>query len=135
MNNMKTKKSKLTFVDLFCGAGGLSLGFEANGFELLLANDNNQHSIETFKKNRLETEEHKIILGDVRGLTKNIGNLTKVGRPIDLIVGGPPCQGFSMANRQRLIDDPRNHLYKEFVALLDEETTFVDIYVVVDKTA
>ena len=115
---MKTKKSKLTFVDLFCGAGGLSLGFEANGFELLLANDNNQHSIETFKKNRLETEEHKIILGDVRGLTKNIGNLTKVGRPIDLIVGGPPCQGFSMANRQRLIDDPRNHLYKEFVKIV-----------------
>ncbi len=115
---MKTKKAKLTFVDLFCGAGGLSLGFEANGFELLLANDHDPHSIETFKKNRLGLEEGTIILGDVRNLTKNIGDLIDGGKQIDLIVGGPPCQGFSMANRQRLINDPRNHLYKEFVKIV-----------------
>ncbi len=112
------KKTKLTFVDLFCGAGGLSLGFEVNSFDLLLANDHDRHSIETFKKNRPGLKEGTVILGDVRSLYKKIGNLTDGGKQIDLIVGGPPCQGFSMANRQRLINDPRNHLYKEFVKIV-----------------
>src|SRR3989344_3416288 len=109
------KNQKLTFIDLFCGAGGLSLGFEANGFKLILANDNDRHSIETFKKNRPDLKTDYVVLDDIRNISEYFGKLGVKKNSIDLIIGGPPCQGFSMANRQRLIDDPRNYLYKEFV--------------------
>ncbi|MBI2572224.1 DNA cytosine methyltransferase [Candidatus Woesearchaeota archaeon] len=112
---MKIKNKKLTFIDLFCGAGGLSLGFENNGFELILANDNDRHSIETFKKNHPSLKTDSIILDDIRNLSGYFDKLGVKKNSVDLIIGGPPCQGFSMANRQRLIDDPRNYLYKEFV--------------------
>lgn len=112
---MKIKRQKLTFIDLFCGAGGLSLGFEANGFKLILANDNDRHSIETFKKNRPDLKIESVVLGDIRNLFERFDESNVKKNCTDLIIGGPPCQGFSMANRQRLIDDPRNYLYKEFV--------------------
>lgn len=108
-----------SFIDLFCGAGGLSLGFELLGFDLLLANDNDKHSINTFIKNRGRTNA-KIILGDARNLSVEVRSLLKNRRRIDLVVGGPPCQGFSMANRQRVINDPRNILYKEFVKIVSQ---------------
>ena len=92
----------------------MSLGLEANGFKLLLANDNDPASIKTFIKNRPGLKTNSVILGDIRDLSGYINQLSEE-RVIDLVVGGPPCQGFSMANRQRLIDDPRNSLYKEFV--------------------
>ena len=50
-------------------------------------------------------------------MVKNLDKLL-AGRNVDIVVGGPPCQGFSMANRQRLIDDPRNHLYKSYVEVV-----------------
>jgi DNA (cytosine-5)-methyltransferase 1 len=112
---VKINNKKKNFIDLFCGAGGLSLGFEKNGFELLLANDNDHHSIETFKKNRQNLSDDSVVLGDIRDLTNSLDLLKVKKIKVDLVVGGPPCQGFSMANRQRLIDDPRNYLYKEFV--------------------
>ena len=112
---MKIKNKKLTFIDLFCGAGGLSLGFENNDFELILANDNDRHSIETFKKNRPNLKTDSIVLDDIRNLSEYFDKLGVKKNSVDLIIGGPPCQGFSMANRQRMIDDPRNYLYKEFV--------------------
>ena len=111
------KKDALKMIDLFCGAGGLSLGFTQEGFVTALANDIQDCCVDTYAHNHPETPRNKIILGDVKDVADNIENLVDM-QTIDVIVGGPPCQGFSMANRQRLIDDPRNHLYKNYVEIV-----------------
>lgn len=101
-------------VDLFCGAGGLSLGFTQQGFITSLANDIEPCCIDTYSHNHPEVPRKYIILGDIKGVVDKMVELLRF-KDVDVVVGGPPCQGFSMANRQRLIDDPRNHLYKEYV--------------------
>ncbi len=101
-------------IDLFCGAGGLSLGFAQEGFVTALANDIEECCVDTYAHNHPEIPRDHIIQGDIADVVKNLDELLK-GQRIRLVVGGPPCQGFSMANRQRLIDDPRNHLYKKYV--------------------
>lgn len=107
----------LKMIDLFCGAGGLSLGFTQEGFVTSLANDIQECCVDTYAHNHPETPRNKIILGDVKDVADNIENLVDVSS-VDIVVGGPPCQGFSMANRQRLIDDPRNQLYKNYVEIV-----------------
>lgn len=109
--------NSLKMIDLFCGAGGLSLGFTQEGFVTSLANDIQECCVDTYAHNHPETPRNKIILGDVKDVADNIENLVDVVS-VDIVVGGPPCQGFSMANRQRLIDDPRNHLYKNYVEIV-----------------
>ena len=105
-------------VDLFCGAGGLSLGFTQEGFLTALANDIEPCCIDTYSHNHPETPRKHIVLGDIKNVVENITELLRF-QQVDVLVGGPPCQGFSMANRQRLIDDPRNHLYKSYIEALD----------------
>ena len=107
----------LKMVDLFCGAGGLSLGFTQEGFVTSLANDIEECCVDTYAHNHPETPRDHIVLGDIKDLVKNLDELLN-GRTVDIVVGGPPCQGFSMANRQRLIDDPRNYLYKNYVEVV-----------------
>ena len=118
---IKCRKSvnadSLKMIDLFCGAGGLSLGFTQEGFVTSLANDIQECCVDTYAHNHPETPRNKIILGDVKDVADNIENLVDV-KSVDIVVGGPPCQGFSMANRQRLIDDPRNQLYKNYVEIV-----------------
>ena len=111
--NQNKNKRKLKLVDLFCGAGGLSLGFGYEGFDIVLANDIDEECIQTYKYNHPEIPENKIVLGDIKDLIKSLDkyNLENV----DVVAGGPPCQGFSNANQQRVIDDPRNELYKYFI--------------------
>ena len=104
----------LQMVDLFCGAGGLSLGFTQEGFITALANDIEACCVDTYAHNHPETPRDHIVLGDIREIVKSIESYIN-GISVDVVVGGPPCQGFSMANRQRLIDDPRNYLYKSYV--------------------
>ena len=104
-------------VDLFCGAGGLSLGFIQEGYAISLANDIEPCCIDTYSHNHPETPRKHIVLGDIKKVVSNIHSLLRFSE-IDVVVGGPPCQGFSMANRQRLIDDPRNHLYKSYIDAL-----------------
>ncbi len=111
--------NSLKMIDLFCGAGGLSLGFIQEGFVTSLANDIQECCVDTYAHNHPETPRSKIILGDVKDISDNIENLVDI-KSIDIVVGGPPCQGFSMANRQRLIDDPRNHLYKNYVEIVQK---------------
>lgn len=106
-----------SIIDLFCGAGGLSLGFVQEGFRVVLANDIEQCCIDTYSHNHPEIPRQNILLGDIKVLVENIDKYI-TEKTIDVIVGGPPCQGFSMANRQRIIDDPRNHLYKEYVEIV-----------------
>lgn len=104
----------LQMVDLFCGAGGLSLGFTQEGFITTLANDIEACCVDTYAHNHPETTRDHIVLGDIREIVSSIETYIN-GVHVDVVVGGPPCQGFSMANRQRLIDDPRNYLYKSYV--------------------
>lgn len=107
---MKSKNYKL--LDLFCGAGGLSLGFEENHFEVVKAIDFAKYAVETYNFNR---KKQVAEVKDVKEIDKNY--LCKLGR-IDGIIGGPPCQGFSTAG-DRIIDDERNVLYREYFKILE----------------
>lgn len=109
--------ASLKMIDLFCGAGGLSLGFSQEGFITSLANDIQDCCVDTYAHNHPETPRDHIVLGDIKDVVRNLEKLLD-GRSVDIVVGGPPCQGFSMANRQRLIDDPRNYLYKSYVEVV-----------------
>lgn len=95
-------------LDLFCGCGGLSKGFEEAGYKILLGVDNNAPALDTFSKNHLNS---KILNADLSapGTFEKIEQILD-GHKIDVIVGGPPCQGFSLTGR-RQFDDERNKLY------------------------
>lgn len=112
----KQTKTK-NVVDLFCGAGGLSKGFEWAGYTIIAANDNYKQACETYRSNHPKTA---LIEGDITNpeTKKALFNAIK-GKNIDIIIGGPPCQGFSHAGK-RLVDDPRNFLFKEFVEIVKE---------------
>lgn len=112
------QKHNLTLVDFFCGAGGLSLGFLQAGFNVKLANDIEDVCIQTYKYNHPELPTDKLIQGDIKQIVDHIEDY--IDEDIDIVVGGPPCQGFSEANRQRVIDDPRNKLYKYFVQAVEK---------------
>ena len=110
---------KNTVVDLFAGAGGMSEGFVQAGFNIIGANEIIKSCADTYQFNHKET---KIFIGDVRKiLVEQFQKECRIdGNKVDIIIGGPPCQGFSNANRQRFIDDPRNELYKYFVKFVKE---------------
>jgi DNA (cytosine-5)-methyltransferase 1 len=101
----------VSFVDLFCGAGGLSLGLELHGLVPKLAVDHDEAALRTYIANRPCFPGGALRLADLTTFEP-----TDVPR-VPLVVGGPPCQGFSNANKQRLADDPRNQLYKRFLEL------------------
>lgn len=105
------------YIDLFCGAGGLSLGLEQAGFKVAFASDFDSICSNTYIKNR-NLNPKKFFCGDIRFLNASHSDLISSLSGIDLVAGGPPCQGFSMANRQRVINDPRNVLYKEYLKFL-----------------
>lgn len=105
--------TKPTYVDFFAGAGGLSLGFTQSGFRSIFANDYQDVCVATYKYNHPEVPSSNIVEGDIRQLSDHIGEY--ITENVDVVVGGPPCQGFSSANKQRVIDDPRNELYKYYV--------------------
>ena len=116
-------KKKYTFIDLFAGCGGLSLGLEQAGFEVVFMNE----IVETFASTYLANhnlKEGQCFIGDINELNKCLDKYSDIlknpDKPITLVCGGPPCQGFSMANRQRIIDDPRNQLYKAYLQFLSE---------------
>lgn len=105
------------FVDLFAGCGGLSLGMEKAGFNLSFASDIDPICSETYLANR-DIDNSKMFIGDIADLNQRYYEFDEAFSDLSLVCGGPPCQGFSMANRQRLIDDPRNNLYKEYLIFL-----------------
>ena len=107
-------KKGLNVLDLFCGAGGLSEGFKQAGFNILLGIDNDESALRTFKLNHSESE---FLNKDISKITrKDLISKTK-NKKIDFIIGGPPCQGFSMAGR-RNPNDPRNFLIKHFLRIV-----------------
>ena len=110
---IKTDKTpsvkKLKVISLFSGSGGLDLGFlETKNFEIIFANDFNVSACETYRENI----GNHIVCDDITKLN----NLPKA----DIIIGGPPCQGFSLANPSRSFDDPRNQLFKEYARIIKE---------------
>lgn len=106
-----------TMIDLFAGCGGLSLGLEQSGFKVVYANEINPTCAKTYIKN-FDINRENFYIGDINELVKELESGKKSFGDIDLVCGGPPCQGFSMANRQRIIDDPRNGLYKAYLQFL-----------------
>ena len=104
---MARKKRAFTAVSLFCGAGGLDLGFHKAGFRTIWANDFNADACATFQT----WSKAQVVCGDI----------TKIGSDsipnADIMLGGFPCQGFSLSGPRR-IDDSRNVLYKEYVRIL-----------------
>jgi DNA (cytosine-5)-methyltransferase 1 len=112
------KKNQLTYIDLFSGAGGLSLGFDTAGFKNLLAVEYDEKIANTYKKN---FPTHNLLVGDIKNISNDNFSSILNGTGVDVVIGGPPCQGFSMAGRvgRTFVDDPRNKLFKEFVRVVD----------------
>lgn len=113
--NIKDKTGCSKSIDLFCGAGGMTAGFKAAGIFSLLSNDIEESACITLKINNPEIN---VLCGDVtKSETKEaIEKAAKAGGA-DIICGGPPCQGFSLAGF-RAEDDPRNQLFREFVDIV-----------------
>lgn len=122
-NLSKKLGKKGYFIDLFCGAGGLGLGFKLNGWTSGLASDIDKNCVETYKNNLHEN----VLLGDISDgeffkklVTASLlvkERAKKENAPF-WILGGPPCQGFSTAGHKRTMDDERNHLFKHYNKLL-----------------
>ena len=109
---------KLKVLDLFCGCGGLSEGFKLAGYQIVGGIDFNQAAIATYNKNFGEGTGHcfDLLSMDEAQIRASLGDLDD----IDVIIGGPPCQGFSSANRYKIEgQDPRNKLFFEFVKFVD----------------
>ncbi len=110
-------KTKLRYIDLFSGAGGFSLGFDNKGFQNVFSIDIEPSFCETYKHN---FPEHQLIEKDICDLSDSEIKYLKEFDDIDVVIGGPPCQGFSIAGNigRKFLDDPRNRLYKEFVRVV-----------------
>lgn len=103
--------TKYRVLDLFCGAGGLSLGFKLAGFQIVGGIDFQQDAIYTHEKNFKNSIS---ICGDIKEINdEKVKELFQ--DKVDVIIGGPPCQGFSAGNRQQIENDPRNKLFFEFI--------------------
>lgn len=110
---MRKKQKKLTAIDLFCGAGGLSLGFANAGVKILAGIDNDEEALETFRGNFSQSEA---IYYDLSNIDDHLIN--KLNQ-VDIMLGGPPCQGFSIAGK-RNSDDPRNLLTQSYLELVEK---------------
>ena len=110
-------KSKLKYIDLFSGAGGFSLGFDNKGFQNIFSIDIEPNFCKTYKYN---FSNHQLIEKDICELSDSEIEYLKDSQNIDVVIGGPPCQGFSIAGNigRKFIDDPRNRLFKEFVRVV-----------------
>lgn len=111
--------NKRTAVDLFSGAGGLSRGLADAGFRVLAAADHDPDACATY---RMNFQDAVLVEGDLTSDEKHEELVAALAtNDLDLLAGGPPCQAYSQVrNHDRLIDDPRNRLYREFVSLLAE---------------
>ena len=112
MTNFKT-------IDLFAGAGGITEGFKQAGAECVFANDFNPYACETFRHNHPGVD---VVTGSIEELdAAKIRQSTQLEKgELDILVGGPPCQGFSINAPERFLEDPRNSLFKHYLRFVDE---------------
>lgn len=121
--NSKAKRATLRFADLFCGAGGFTKGLEQAGLECVLGAEYNDYAVEAYKRN-FNHECLKIDLSDEKNQIKVAKRLKDLG--VDLVVGGPPCQGFSIFGNRRFVNtknwdvsqDNRNNLVYAFANIV-----------------
>lgn len=113
-NSVMTEQ-KYTVLDLFCGCGGLSLGFEKAGYNVLLGIDNWNDALVTYSVNHKNSATLCADLAKLRA--EEVDEIIGYNK-VDVIIGGPPCQGFSIAGK-RIVNDERNTLYKGFVRMVD----------------
>lgn len=109
---VKTNKGNYKVISLFSGAGGMDLGFIKAGFDIIWANDIIPEAIDTYKKNI----GNHIVYGDITMISSN-----DIPDNPDVIIGGFPCQGFSIANIKRNMEDKRNFLYKEMLRIIKDK--------------
>ncbi len=109
-------------IDLFCGVGGLSLGFKQAGFDIVASVDHDPTNVEMYSKNFSESQ---CICADIAKISgKEIRSLARIGnKHVHVVFGGPPCQGFSMIGKRRP-DDARNSLIYEYARLVKEIKPF-----------
>ena len=110
------RQHNLSAVDLFCGCGGLSSGLQNAGFQIIAGVDSDANSLKTHKENFPQSHSLKCDLtdGDAIQLMESFGIASN---SLDLLAGGPPCQGFSknVPRRSRYLEDPRNQLVSAFL--------------------
>jgi DNA (cytosine-5)-methyltransferase 1 len=111
------QETQPTYIDLFSGSGGFSLGFDWAGFQNVFSVEYDSEICETYRYN---FPSHNLVECDITKLKDEEVVKLVDGRKIDVIIGGPPCQGFSMAGNigRKFADDPRNMLFKEFVRIV-----------------
>lgn len=107
----------MNYVDLFSGAGGLSLGFEMAGFNNVFSIEYDKKIAESYKKN---FPTHNLLVKDIQEITDDEIITLQHNQEVDVVIGGPPCQGFSLAGRigRSFVEDKRNYLFKEFVRVV-----------------
>ncbi|MTM42200.1 DNA (cytosine-5-)-methyltransferase [Turicibacter sanguinis] len=113
------KPTEFRILDLFCGAGGLSWGMHKNPhFKTMVALDFDEKAAATFKWNMPETD---VVVGDITDakVKEKIVSLAKAAG-VNMLAGGPPCQGYSMKGKKLGLDDPRNFLFREYLDLVEQ---------------
>ena len=114
----EVKIKDFLILDLFSGAGGFSYGMEKNShFKTVVALDFNKYALDTFKYNMPDSE---IICGDITNdeIKEQVIKISKE-KKVNMIIGGPPCQGFSLKGKKLGLDDPRNYLFNEYLKIVD----------------
>jgi len=118
-----TKNRKLKAIELFAGAGGMALGIQQSGIDVVGAVETDKNCVATLQRNKERFfPKMQIIQDDITALTGR-SLLRKVGlkkRQLDILSGGPPCQGFSTANVNRSTKDPRSKLMWQFIRMVKE---------------
>lgn len=116
--HMQYNDNALTSIDLFSGCGGLTKGFSMVGVRSIFASDIDENAAKTFCRNFPDTP---FLCKSITDIEKNEVDELLAGKVPDIIIGGPPCQGFSLANKRRnkIKDDPRNKLFYGFVKFIN----------------
>lgn len=105
---------EFNYIDIFAGVGGLSLGFDRAGFKNIFAVEFDKVFADIYSRN---FKNHNMVCKDIKEIDENEIKKLVGKKNVDIIIGGPPCQGFSIAGNigRTFLDDPRNYLFKEFV--------------------